>query len=104
MIGLDKYLVRNPEYTVLLSVAGDSMIDAGLHEGDMLVVDTEKKEKEGDIVIALIDGEYTVKTLLKDEKKTWYLHPENKNYSDIYPTEGLVIYGVVVGSFRTYIG
>lgn len=103
IVGLESYLIRDPEHTILLSVAGDSMIDAWLHEWDMLVVDTHMKEKEWDIVIALVDGEYTVKTLLKDQKKNWYLQPANEIYEDIYPTEWLMIYGVVVGSFRSYL-
>ena len=103
MIGIDSYLVPHPEHSVLLSVAGDSMINVGLHEWDMLVVDIQKKEKEGDIVIALIDGGYTVKTLLKDADNRWFLRPENDNYDDIYPNEWMGIYGVVVWSFRTYL-
>jgi repressor LexA len=102
LIGVENYLVTNPEHTVLLSVSGDSMIEAGLYEGDMLVVDTQKKEQLGDIVIALVDGEYTVKYLAKDDKKNWFLQPANPNYDAIYPSSTLEIYGVVAGSFRKY--
>ncbi len=102
MIGLDTYLIRDPEHTVLLSVAGDSMIKAGLFDGDMLVVDTGKKAKIGDIVIAVVDMEFTVKYLEKDATGKMYLQPANEKYTAIYPDEELQIYGVVLGSLRKF--
>jgi len=78
------------------------MKDAGLQEGDVLVVDKSQEWKRWDIIIAVVDNEYTVKYLEKDENWRWYLKPWNDNYNDIYPEQELEIFGVVTWSFRKY--
>ncbi|HEV8519686.1 MAG TPA: S24 family peptidase, partial [Burkholderiales bacterium] len=82
------------------TVKGDSMIDAGLMPGDTVVVEKANTANEGAIVVALVDGAYTVKRLARENRR-YVLKPENKSYPVLRPTE-LEIAGVVVGSFRKY--
>ncbi len=85
----------------LLRVTGESMIDAGIFEGDMVLVDLSKEAKNGDIVVALVDNGNTIKRLIKEGGKS-YLKAENKEYSDIYPVNEMVIQGVVKSLIRQY--
>ena len=101
-VSIEEYLVDQPEHTVLLTVKGDSMVDAGLQEQDVVIVDTTKEARIGDIVIAVVDNAYTVKYLEKDKKGQFYLKPGNTNYDDIYPEEDMHVFGVVTWSFRKY--
>lgn len=89
------------KYCYLLKVKGDSMINAGIHEGDVVIIDSKKEATNGDIVVALVDGENTVKRLVKNGRG-WYLAAENPNYGPIMPDETLSIQGVVVGLLRNY--
>lgn len=79
------------------------MIEAGIYEGDLVIVDGKMTARPGDIVVALIDGENTVKRLKKNQKGTLYLKPENKEYLDIYAEKELVVQGVVTGLIRSYV-
>ena len=81
-ISLDKELVKNPEATFYARVSGESMIEAGLDDGDLLVIDGSQDPKNGKIAICLVDGEFTVKRI-KKEKNKFYLIPENKKYKPI---------------------
>jgi len=101
-IALEQYLIENPENTVFISVRGDSMQDAGILEHDIVIVDTSKEAKIWDIIIAIVDNEYTVKYLEKDNTGHYYLKPGNKNYDNIYPETEMKIFGVVIGLFRKY--
>lgn len=85
----------------LLEVTGESMIDAGIFEGDLVVVDSEKKAKSGDVVVALIDGANTLKRFIKEANNT-YLKAENKKYNDIYPVSELLVQGVVTALIRKF--
>jgi repressor LexA len=100
-VTIDEYLVRQPSSTVLVTVRGDSMIDAGIMEGDTVVVEKRNMANIGDMVIAIVDNEFTLKTLGK-EKNEFILIPANKAYAVIRPRGGLEIFGVVVGQFRKY--
>jgi SOS regulatory protein LexA len=100
-VTFDDYLVDRPESSYLLKVSGDSMIEAGLEEGDIVVVDKKIRPKDGDIVVANIDDEFTLKYLQKENGKTC-LVPANPKYSKIYPKDNLTIEGVVVSSMRKY--
>ena len=86
-IDLNRLLVENPASTYLLRVQGDSMIDAGIAEDDLLVVDRSRQPKRGDIVVMQVDNEFTVKRLEHDDKGRPYLHAENHSgrYPDIHP-------------------
>jgi len=86
----------------LLRVKGESMMDAGIFDGDILVVCGSLEAREGDIVVALIDNENTVKRYMKDSNGHVYLKPENSNYENIYPEGNLCTQGVVTGLLRYY--
>ena len=98
---VDEYLISRPSSTILVRVKGDSMIEAGIHDGDIAVVEQRHAANLGDKVIAIVDGEYTLKTLAKD-KQGFLLQPENADFAPIRPQEGLEIYGVMVGLIRKY--
>lgn len=98
---VDEYLIPRPSSTVLVKVRGDSMIEAGIHDGDIAIIEKRHAANLGDKVVAIVDGEYTLKTLAKD-KQGFMLQPENSAYSPIRPAEGLEIYGVMVGLIRKY--
>lgn len=93
--------IKNPEQCFILRVRGDSMIGAGIFEGDFVIASTKVTPKAGSLVIALVDGGSTVKRYMLDRGKP-YLKAENPKYSDIYPESDLQIQGVVVGLFRWY--
>jgi repressor LexA len=77
------------------------MIDAGIREGDMVVVERRAQYKTGQIVVASVDGEYTMKYLRK-KGNDYYLEPANKNYPLIHPTESFKVEAVVVAVVRKY--
>ena len=95
-ISLDKELIKNKEATFYARVSGDSMVDAGLDDGDLLVIDRSLNPENGNIAICFIDGDFTVKRI-KKEKGKLYLIPENKKYKPIELKEDneLIIWGVV---------
>lgn len=86
----------------LLRVTGNSMIEAGIYEGDILVVCGALEPRPGDIVVALVDNQNTVKRYMKDERGRVYLKPENVDYDNIYPEGELCTQGVVTGLIRHY--
>jgi repressor LexA len=100
-IAVDRYLINNAATTILVRVKGDSMVEAAILEGDVVVIDTALPYKQGDIVIAEIEGEVTLKTLIK-EGSVWALQPENANYEVIRPEGEWRIVGVLVGLMRKY--
>jgi len=85
-IDLNELLIHRPAATFMLRVEGDSMIGAGIHDGDLLIVDKSVTPVDGSIVIAVVDGGMTVKRLKKTPDKV-LLMPENKAYSPIEITE-----------------
>lgn len=101
MVGVEDYLIRHPERTVFCRVRGESMRDAGLLDGDMVVVERNRPTKSGDIVVALVDNEMTVKYLFPlAGQGGWVLKPAHPDYPDILARESLEVIGVVVGMFR----
>lgn len=100
-LSLDEYLIEKKEKTYLLEVKGDSMIDAGIQEGDYVLAEKGKEAKPGDIVIAEVDGGWTMKYFRK-KGNTVFLEPANKNYKPIYPEQDLHIAAVVRGVVRKY--
>ena len=97
------YLVKNDTATFFVRVKGDSMIEAGIFDNDVLVIDRSISQQTGDIVLVMLDGEFTVK-ILGQSKKGITLIPANKNYSNIEIKEGqsFEIWGVVTGSMRKF--
>ncbi len=100
-ISLDEFLIANKQATYLLKVSGDSMIDAGIHPGDMVLVERNRTPKEGDIVIAEVDNEWTMKYLRKQNGRL-VLEPANKKYKTIVPEAQLHIAAVVIAVIRKY--
>lgn len=96
---LDELLVDTPSKTLLLKVQGDSMSGANIFEGDVVIVERQNHANPGEIVVALVDQELTVKTLMKDGDG-WLLHPENPSFADIRPQGELKLIGVVTGLAR----
>lgn len=100
-LSFDDLLVDNREATFLLKVSGDSMIEAGILPGDMVIVDRSQTPKSGDIVIAEVDGEWTMKYLRKRGDAVSLL-PANPKYKTIRPKSELKIAGVVTAVVRKY--
>ena len=95
-IDLNKELVRHPAATFYGRVVGDSMIDAGVEEGDMLVIDKSLEAREGDMAVCFVDGEFTLQHLLFHDGGVT-LRPANRNYPEIEVGEGVdfTMWGVV---------
>ena len=95
-LDLNRHLVRNPPATFFVRVTGDSMLGAGIHCGDLLIVDRSLEPKNRSVVIAVINGELTVKRISIRGKKVTLL-PENENYSpqEINPESEFEVWGVV---------
>lgn len=100
-LSLDEFLVQRPEASYMVRVTGDSMIDAGIHPGDLVVVEKGRIPKQGDIVVAQVDGEWTMKFYFKKAKQV-FLKAANRKYPPISPKEELVIGGVVIACIRKY--
>lgn len=98
---IDQFLVNKPSKTILVPVQGDSMINAGINDRDVVVVEIGSTANTGDIVVAAINDEFTVKTLGKKRGKAILL-PANDSYPVIQPEGSLEIIGVVVGLIRKY--
>ena len=100
-LDLNQLLVKNVPATYFLDVVGSSMVGAGIFEGDKLVVDRSLEPKHGNIVVAVVDGEHTVKRLFKRAGKI-ELRSENPQYPPIQFKEGqeLLIFGVVTNSIH----
>ena len=102
-LDLNRYLVQNKPATFMFTVKGDSMMGAGICDGDKVVVDKALKPKHKDIVVAVVDSEYTIKRLYQLRGRI-ELQPENPSFDPITFDEGskLQIWGVVVGVVRKY--
>jgi SOS regulatory protein LexA len=100
-LSLDEFLIEKPEATFMLKVTGDSMLDAGIHPGDMVLIERGAKPKNGDIVIANVDGEWTMKYLIRDRSGV-RLEPANARYKTIRPENSLEIAGIVRTVIRKY--
>ena len=95
-LDLNKHLIKNPAATFFVRVSGDSMLGAGIHDGDLLVVDRSLDPTDKNVVIAVIDGELTVKRIRIRRKKIT-LEAENDNYStrEISNESDFQVWGVV---------
>lgn len=99
-VSLDDWIIDKREASFMLKVKGDSMKDAGILDGDMIIVERTTQARVGKIVVAEIDGDYTVKYIRKDSKGTYYLEPANKSFKNIYPKDKLQINAVVKAVVR----
>jgi len=100
-LDLDDFLIGNKALTYMLEVDGDSMIEAHIEKGDRVLVEKTNQAKNMDIVIAEVDGEFTMKYFRKDGNKIW-LEPANKNLHPIFPRHSLNINAVVKAVIRKY--
>lgn len=101
-MSLDSLLIEKKDKTYLLEVKGESMIDAGIQEGDYVIAERGRQAKAGDIVIAEVDGGWTMKYLRYNKAGQPYLQPANVAFNDIYPEESFTIAAVVKGVIRKY--
>jgi len=101
VMSFDEYLTPNKESSYILKVKGDSMKDAGICEGDMVIVERRATVKPGQIVIAMVDGDFTMKYLRQKNGK-YFLEPANDKYKPIYPKESFKIEAVVTAVVRKY--
>jgi len=100
-LSIEEYLIPKKEKTFILEVKGDSMIEAHIDEGDLVIAERSQTAKDGDIVVAEVDGGWTLKYFKTDGKKVWLL-PANKNYKPIYPEYEMRIAAIVKGVIRKY--
>lgn len=103
-LSLDEYLVQHKEATFFVRAKGNSMVGAGIFDGNLLVVDKSLIPSSGDIVIAVIDGELTVKRLINRDGKV-ILKPENARFREIELKEGqeLQVWGVVTSTVKKFV-
>lgn len=100
-VSFDDLLVRNPQSTYVVKVSGDSMSGAGIQPGDMVVVERGAQPRVGDIVVAQVDGDWTMKRYERRGSRV-VLAPANPRYRLIVPQRELVLGGVVRGVVRVY--
>ena len=95
-LDLNEHLIKHKAATFFVRVSGDSMTGAGIHDGDLLIVDRAIEAQDKSVVIAVVNGEFTVKRIKKDHERVWLL-PENEKYKPMELKEGseLEIWGVV---------
>ena len=101
VVSLDEYLITNPDSTFLVRVRGDSMIDEGIMEGDLVLVEKDREAKSGDIVLAEVDGQWTMKYLRTRGGDT-ILESANRNYPPIRARSELRLGGVITAVLRKY--
>ncbi len=101
VMNLEDFLVEKKDRSYMLEVDGDSMIEAHIEPGDMVVAERRSVAKDGEIVIAEVDGEWTMKYYREKNGKKW-LEPANKKYKPIYPEQSLHIAAVVKAVVRKY--
>ena len=103
-LDLNQFLIRNPDASFFIRVSGDSMINAGIFDGDTLVIDRSQQAKNGSIILAIIEEEFTVKRFEQRNGRT-YLSPENDNYNPIEVTnnETFQIWGVVSAAIHKFV-
>ena len=102
-ISLDKHLIQNPAATFMAYANGNSMVRTGIHHGDILIIDRSLNSRHGDIIIAVLYGEFTIKQL-SIVKDIFFLVPKNPQYSPLEVSEDMdfEIWGVVTYSIRKH--
>jgi repressor LexA len=103
LLRIDDYLIEKPSQTILFPVKGDSMVDLGILEGDMVIIERASSASVGQVVLAIVDNEFTLKVLARDQGG-YYLEARNekrsRDYPPIRPEQKLEIYGFYVGLIR----
>ncbi|WP_417558169.1 LexA family protein [Mesoflavibacter zeaxanthinifaciens] len=100
-IDLNKYLIKNPTTTFYGRVSGNSMIDAGINDGDLLIIDKSLEPKNNKIAVCFIDGDFTVKRISIEKDCVWLI-AENQNYKPIQVTKDndFIIWGIVTNVIK----
>lgn len=102
-LSLDEYLIEDPQSSFLLKVSGDSLANIGIYEGDIVIIEKRKEASPGDVVLAQIDREWTLKILRKDRThRITYLSAANPKYPPFYPKQELQIFGIVKAVIRKF--
>ena len=103
-LDINEYLVKHPSSTFYIYVKGDSMINAGIFDGDLMIVDRSLEVKSNSIVVAVINGEFTVKKIKKDSGNI-YLIPDNKSYKPILLENSMdfQIWGIVTHTIHHFL-
>jgi DNA polymerase V len=103
-IDLNKELIKHPASTFFGRVSGDSMLDADLEDGDILIVDKSLEPVNGDTAVCFIDGEFTIKYIRIEEDEVIWLYPANPDYKPIKvtPQNDFIIWGIVTYSIRSH--
>jgi repressor LexA len=100
---LDEYLIEDPNSSFLLKVSGDSLAGIGIFDGDIVIIERKKEAVAGDVVLAQIDREWTLKILKRDRlRRLTYLEAANPKYPPLYPHQELQIFGVVRAVVRKF--
>jgi len=102
-ISLDKHLIQNPAATFMAYANGESMVQAGIHHGDILIIDRSLNAKDGDIIISVINGEFTVKKISMMNDKL-FLVPKNSQYRSVEISDDMdfEVWGIVTYSIRKH--
>ena len=102
-ISLDKHLIQNPAATFMVYANGNSMVRIGIHHGDILIIDRSLSARDGDVIIAVLHGEFTVKQISIIDGLL-FLVPKNPKYSSVRITSemGFEVWGVVTSSIRKH--
>jgi repressor LexA len=101
-LNIEEYLIgKRKDATYMVEVDGNSMIDAHIADGDIVIAERTNVARDGDIVIAQVDGEFTMKYFRQSGTRAW-LEPANKNFKPIYPKHELLIAAVIKGVVRKY--
>ena len=100
-ISLDKELIKNKEATFFARVSGESMINAGLEDGDLIVIDRSIEPANNKIAVCFVEGEFTVKRLIVKKDRIW-LKPENSSYKpiEVKDEDRLIIWGIVTNVIK----
>ncbi|MBN2255290.1 MAG: repressor LexA [Deltaproteobacteria bacterium] len=101
IISFDEYLITRPDSSFILKVSGDSMIGEGIKPGDLVIVDRGKEPKTGDVIVAEVDGEWTMKYFRKKGRAV-ILEAANPRYPPVTPRSELRVAGVVTAVIRKY--
>ncbi|HEX7535035.1 MAG TPA: transcriptional repressor LexA [Syntrophales bacterium] len=101
IVSIDEYLITRPESSFLVKVSGDSMTGAGIMDGDMVIVEKGREPKNGDIVLAEVDGEWTMKYFVRKGKEI-VLEAANPKYPTIRPKNELRLGGIITAVIRKY--
>jgi DNA polymerase V len=97
VLDLNEKLISKPAATFFVKAKGDSMVGAGIHDGDLLIIDRSITARSGQVVLAILNGEFTLKTLKRSNGKIW-LQPENTKYQSILVNEEMQfeVWGVAI--------